>query len=79
MTIERRLEELRQMREEAFRAGGPERVAKVHQAGKLLARERVEVEYASVRNGGQKRYTLVDDLLSPYVRGGRGQSAIVRA
>ena len=43
MTIERRLEELRQKREEAFRAGGPERIAKVHQAGKLSARERLEL------------------------------------
>ena len=43
MTIERRLEELREKREEAFRAGGPERIAKVHEAGKLLARERIDL------------------------------------
>jgi propionyl-CoA carboxylase beta chain len=38
-----RLEELKQRREDAFRGGGEERVAKVHEAGKLLARERLEL------------------------------------
>jgi hypothetical protein len=37
----------------------------------------IEVKYA--RNMGQKRYRLVDDLLSAYVIGGRGQSRLVRA
>jgi acetyl-CoA carboxylase carboxyltransferase component len=40
---EQRLEDLKRRREEAFAAGGPERVAKVHEAGKLLARERLEL------------------------------------
>jgi propionyl-CoA carboxylase beta chain len=39
----RRIEELRRRREEAFRAGGEERIAKIHEAGKLLARERLEL------------------------------------
>ncbi len=43
MTIEKRLEELQAKREEAYRAGGPERAAKVHEAGKLLARERLDL------------------------------------
>ncbi len=38
-----RLEVLRRKREEAFAAGGPERVAKIHEAGKLLARERLDL------------------------------------
>ncbi len=38
-----RLEILRLKREEAFKAGGEERIAKVHEAGKLLARERLEL------------------------------------
>jgi propionyl-CoA carboxylase beta chain len=38
-----RIEELRRRREEAFRAGGEERIAKIHEAGKLLARERLEL------------------------------------
>ncbi len=38
-----RLELLKQKREEAFRAGGEERIAKLHEAGKLIARERLEM------------------------------------
>ena len=38
-----RLQELKERREAAFQAGGPERIAKVHEAGKLLARERLEL------------------------------------
>jgi len=38
-----RLEDLKQRREDAFRAGGEERIAKIHEAGKLLARERLEL------------------------------------
>ncbi|MBZ0268964.1 acyl-CoA carboxylase subunit beta [bacterium] len=38
-----RLELLKQRREEAFRAGGEERTAKLHAAGKLLARERLDL------------------------------------
>jgi propionyl-CoA carboxylase beta chain len=41
--VTNRLDELKQRREEAFRAGGEERVAKIHEAGKLLARERLEL------------------------------------
>ncbi|MEZ5064860.1 MAG: acyl-CoA carboxylase subunit beta [bacterium] len=37
------MELLKAKREEAFRAGGEERIAKVHEAGKLLARERLEM------------------------------------
>jgi propionyl-CoA carboxylase beta chain len=43
MASEDRLELLKKKREEAFRAGGEERVAKIHAAGKLLARERLEL------------------------------------
>ena len=43
MTSAERLELLKAKREEAFRAGGEERIAKVHEAGKLLARERIEL------------------------------------
>ncbi len=43
MSIERRLAELKAKRDEAFAGGGPDRVAKVHAAGKLLARERIEL------------------------------------
>jgi propionyl-CoA carboxylase beta chain len=43
MTRIDRLEELKRRREEAFLAGGRERIDKVHEAGKLLARERVEL------------------------------------
>jgi propionyl-CoA carboxylase beta chain len=43
VTIEHRLEELRKMREEAYLSGGAERAAKVHEAGKLLARERIDL------------------------------------
>ncbi|HMB71749.1 MAG TPA: carboxyl transferase domain-containing protein, partial [bacterium] len=43
MNGDERLEDLKRRREEAFAAGGPERVAKVHEAGKLLARERLEL------------------------------------
>jgi len=38
-----RLEELKRRRDEAFRGGGEDRVAKVHAAGKLLARERLDL------------------------------------
>ena len=38
-----RFEELRRRNEAAFAAGGPERVKRQHDAGKLTARERVEV------------------------------------
>lgn len=38
-----RLALLREKREEALRAGGEDRIAKVHEAGKLLARERIEL------------------------------------
>lgn len=48
----------------------------------IVKREKVgplEVEYQSTINGGQKRYSLIDDLLSLYMLGGRGQSVVVRA
>jgi propionyl-CoA carboxylase beta chain len=38
-----RLALLKERREEAFRAGGEDRIAKIHEAGKLLARERIEL------------------------------------
>ncbi|HMB69322.1 MAG TPA: carboxyl transferase domain-containing protein, partial [bacterium] len=38
-----RLETLLARREEAYRAGGEERVAKLHEAGKMLARERLDL------------------------------------
>ncbi|MFN8176916.1 MAG: acyl-CoA carboxylase subunit beta [bacterium] len=38
-----RLELLRRKREEAVLAGGAERIAKIHEAGKLLARERIDL------------------------------------
>ncbi len=40
---EDRLEILKKKREEAFAAGGEERIAKLHEAGKLLARERLDL------------------------------------
>ncbi len=43
MALEERLRELRQRRELALQAGGPERVARQHKAGKLTARERIEL------------------------------------
>ena len=43
MTPAERLEDLRERREEAYRAGGEDRIAKIHEAGKLLARERMEL------------------------------------
>ncbi|GJM44461.1 MAG: methylmalonyl-CoA carboxyltransferase [Gemmatimonadota bacterium] len=38
-----RLQTLLDLREEAYRAGGEERIAKLHDAGKLIARERIEL------------------------------------
>jgi len=38
-----RLALLREKREEALRAGGEDRIAKIHEAGRLLARERIEL------------------------------------
>jgi len=43
MGIEGRLEELRRQREAARAGGGPEKVERQHRAGKLTARERVEL------------------------------------
>ncbi len=42
MTMDDRLEELRELREEAREGGGEERIEKQHEKGKLTARERVE-------------------------------------
>ncbi len=43
MTIEERLEKLFQMRQQARLGGGEKRIEKMHQAGKLTARERLEI------------------------------------
>jgi acetyl-CoA/propionyl-CoA carboxylase carboxyl transferase subunit len=43
MTVEDRIEELEERREEARKGGGEERIKKQHQAGKLTARERIEI------------------------------------
>jgi len=43
MALEEKLRELRHRREMALQAGGPERVARQHKAGKLTARERIEL------------------------------------
>ncbi len=43
MTIEERLEKLFQMRQQARMGGGEERIEKMHKAGKLTARERLEI------------------------------------
>ncbi|HYB72375.1 MAG TPA: carboxyl transferase domain-containing protein [Candidatus Sulfotelmatobacter sp.] len=43
MSLEERLQDLRRRRDLAHQAGGPERVARQHKAGKLTARERVEL------------------------------------
>jgi acetyl-CoA/propionyl-CoA carboxylase carboxyl transferase subunit len=43
MTVEDRIEELEERREEAEKGGGEERIAKQHKAGKLTARERIEI------------------------------------
>jgi len=43
VSAEQRIEELKRRRDDAFRAGGPERIAKLHAAGKLIARERLEL------------------------------------
>jgi acetyl-CoA carboxylase carboxyltransferase component len=42
MGVEERIEDLRRRREEAQQGGGPERVARQHEKGKLTARERIE-------------------------------------
>jgi acetyl-CoA/propionyl-CoA carboxylase carboxyl transferase subunit len=42
MTMEDRIEELRELREEARKGGGEERVEKQHERGKMTARERVD-------------------------------------
>jgi methylmalonyl-CoA carboxyltransferase large subunit len=42
MAIEEKIQELRKKKEQLFQGGGPERVAKQHDSGKLTARERVE-------------------------------------
>jgi acetyl-CoA carboxylase carboxyltransferase component len=42
MTVESKIEQLREMREEAKLGGGEERIARQHERGKLTARERVE-------------------------------------
>jgi acetyl-CoA/propionyl-CoA carboxylase carboxyl transferase subunit len=42
MTMDERIEELRQLREEAHKGGGEERVEKQHGKGKLTARERID-------------------------------------
>jgi propionyl-CoA carboxylase beta chain len=43
MSIEERLEELHRWRQRALEAGGPERIQRQHAAGKLTARERVDL------------------------------------
>ncbi|PSG98066.1 methylmalonyl-CoA carboxyltransferase [Thermoplasmatales archaeon SW_10_69_26] len=43
MTAEDRIEELEERREDARKGGGEERIAKQHKAGKLTARERIEI------------------------------------
>jgi acetyl-CoA/propionyl-CoA carboxylase carboxyl transferase subunit len=42
MTMEDRIEELRELREEARKGGGEERIEKQHERGKLTARERID-------------------------------------
>ncbi|MFC7074287.1 acyl-CoA carboxylase subunit beta [Halovenus rubra] len=42
MTIDDRIEELRELREEAAKGGGQERIEKQHDRGKMTARERIE-------------------------------------
>ncbi len=42
MTMEDRIQELRELREEARKGGGEERIAKQHERGKMTARERIE-------------------------------------
>jgi acetyl-CoA/propionyl-CoA carboxylase carboxyl transferase subunit len=42
MTMDDRIEELRELREEALQGGGKERIEKQHERGKLTARERIE-------------------------------------
>ena len=42
MTMDDRIEELRELREEALKGGGEERIEKQHERGKMTARERVE-------------------------------------
>ncbi len=37
------------------------------------------IEYGSTENGGQKKFAMVDFLVSPYVQGGGGTISIVRA
>ncbi|MDP6460555.1 MAG: acyl-CoA carboxylase subunit beta, partial [Gemmatimonadota bacterium] len=43
MTSDIRLAELAKRRDEAYLAGGEDRIAKTHEAGKLLARERIDL------------------------------------
>jgi acetyl-CoA/propionyl-CoA carboxylase carboxyl transferase subunit len=42
MTMEDRIEELRELREEARKGGGEERIEKQHERGKMTARERID-------------------------------------
>jgi acetyl-CoA/propionyl-CoA carboxylase carboxyl transferase subunit len=43
MTMEDRIDELEELREEALQGGGPERVKKQHEKGKMTARERIDL------------------------------------
>ncbi|HWG92043.1 MAG TPA: acyl-CoA carboxylase subunit beta [Candidatus Thermoplasmatota archaeon] len=42
MSVDERIGELRKLKEKALLGGGPERIKKQHEAGKLTARERIE-------------------------------------
>ncbi len=42
MTMEDRIDELEELREEARLGGGEERIEKQHEKGKMTARERIE-------------------------------------
>lgn len=43
LTTKQKLEELKRKRQEAYNAGGEERIKKQHESGKLTARERIEL------------------------------------
>ena len=80
MTMDERIEALRQLREEARKGGGEERIEKQHGKGKLTARERIDyflddgtfTEFDQFRTHGchnfdmEKRQVLGDGVVTGY-------------
>ncbi|MFA9454132.1 MAG: magnesium transporter [Candidatus Aminicenantaceae bacterium] len=57
-----RLEQLKAKREEAFRAGGEERIEKLHAAGKLIARERLTLINTLYEQDKEKAAEVLSEL-----------------